>query len=203
MFLNFRGFGDKALEELKVHVSNYTLPEVVVEEPVAEDAVDEAGEVDEAAIEAETEAVVAEEDAVETAVSEPEVKPVTAEVVKEPVAEVEKVEAEPEAVEEEQEAEAEAEAEKEFISPLDDLSQSLIAVPSKPKDKKTKKKPEVVIVKPSAKKPTEAETDDKSKGKKGRQLVFNEEAGEVVVKRKRKGSRSRSDWQDYDIDELD
>ncbi|MCP5099625.1 MAG: transcription termination/antitermination protein NusA, partial [Chloroflexi bacterium] len=76
MFLNFRGFGDKALEELKVHVSNYTLPEVVVEEPVAEDAVDEAGEVDEAAVEAETEAVVAEEDAVETAVSEPEVKPV-------------------------------------------------------------------------------------------------------------------------------
>ncbi len=35
------------------------------------------------------------------------------------------------------------------------------------------------------------------KGKKGRQLVFDENTGRTVAKRQRKGSRRRDDWDDY------
>ncbi|MBZ0276321.1 MAG: transcription termination factor NusA [Anaerolineae bacterium] len=43
---------------------------------------------------------------------------------------------------------------------------------------------------------------DKKKGKgrqQRRQLVYDEDVGEVVAKRQRKGSRRREDWEDYEI----
>jgi transcription termination/antitermination protein NusA len=201
LFLSFRGFGEKALEQLKETMANYELPQVEVEEAAAvAEAVAETELVEEEAVDAVVEETpsdvveVAEEEAVvETAVSEPEL------AVSEPAAEIDEAVAEEEAVTALEPTEiVEEDA---FVSPLDDLSQPLIPVPQAEKDKK--KKPEVVIVKPSSKQPEqEEEPVDKTRGKKGRQLVYNEKAGEVVVKRKRKGSRRRPDWEEYDADDF-
>lgn len=66
--------------------------------------------------------------------------------------------------------------------------------PAAPKEKDKK----VVVVRPEPPK-DEAEDDAaKGKGKKGRELVFDENAGRVVMKRKRKGSRRRQGWEDFD-----
>ena len=74
---------------------------------------------------------------------------------------------------------------------MDDLGVSLVQVA---KAKETKKK-KVVVVQPSR----EAQLAEEEKSRtKGKQLVFDEQSGEVVVKRKRKGSRTRSDWEEFD-----
>ncbi|RMD52463.1 MAG: hypothetical protein D6835_01845, partial [Candidatus Thermofonsia bacterium] len=67
---------------------------------------------------------------------------------------------------------------------------------------KKKKQPKIVVVAPDE----EPEEEVESKGRrprKGRQLIFDEDAGEVVVRRKRKGSRKRPDWEEFDIEDLD
>ncbi len=189
-FLKIKGLGEKALEVVQEHLSNFDGWEEVPEpeeeaeaEAEAEEAAEEmAAEAEEAVAEAEE--VVAEEEAVaeaEEAVAE--------EVEEEPVAE----EAETEAV-------AEAE-EEEPVSVLDDLSQPLVdAAPVEPPKKKKEKKPAVVIARPTSTPEAEPE-DERRRGRKGKQLVLDEESGEVVVKRKRKGSRRRPEWEEYDIED--
>lgn len=193
-FLNIKGLGDKALEVVQEHLANFDgWDEELEAEPVAEaaDAVPtEAEEEMEAEAEVEVEAIEA---AVEEAELEPEI-----EAEPEVVAEVEEPEA---AVAEE---EAEAEPAEELLEPvLDDLSQSLIDTPvvKAPPKKKQEPKPAVVIARPTATPEVETE-EERRRGRKGKQLVLDEETGEVVVKRKRKGSRRRPEWEEYDIDDF-
>ena len=199
--LSFRGFSAEMLENLKEIVAFYPLPtletqeelevEVAVTE-VTEEVVTEEAEVtlvEEAVVEeTEPEPVPAIVEEVETAVPE---EPEEVEAVEEDA--VELVEAEVEAIE--------PEAEEEKLTDLDDLSKSIVEIQPKPKQEKPKpKKPEIVIVKPTT--GDEDDLDDKSgAGRPKRRLVFDEDLGEVVAKRKRKGSRQRADWEDFDLDE--
>jgi len=104
-------------------------------------------------------------------------------------------------------AEAEAEVEEAAepvvapVAELDDLSKPLIEFESPKKEEE--EEPSIVVVRPAAKSETEEETADKRRGRKGRQLVYDEELGEVVAKRKRKGSRRREAWEDFDIENMD
>jgi len=185
VFLEFRGFGDKMLETLKEYVALYQLPddEVTLEEVPGE-------VVDEETLEEIEEGVV--EDAA------PE----------EVVAEVEAVLAEPEVIEEEEIIELVEEAteeeiveeEVEQVPDIDDLSKSIIEI--EPEPVKKKKKPAVVVVSPSDKPDDGLETDEKTDSRRGRSLVFDEKAGEVVIKRKRKRGRGRPDWEDFDADDF-
>ncbi len=202
-FLSFQGLGDAALETVKTRIAEMEILHVQPEpepeaEEVAAEVIAEAEEVvAEADAAAEPEEVVAEveaEEIVETAAAEAE--EVIAEVEEEVIEEA--VEALPEEPEAEEVVE-EPEEEPEPIDIIDDLSQSLVAKPSKPK--KDTQKGKVVVVDPSRTEPT-PEPERRGK-KKGRQLVYDEDAGEVVVKRKRKGSRSAPAWDDYDIDDLE
>ncbi len=190
IFLNYRGFGEKALDTLKEYVANYDLPE-------SEEAVEAATEgvpVDVAEVEVETEVEAPAEELVEVAaettadtaveapVPEPEVEPVVAE---EPAAE------EPE----------------EIIPAIDDLSRPLVEIKEKPKSEKAPaKKPTVVIARPSREEERLQEQEKQSR-RKGKSLVFDEDMGEVVVKRKRKRGRGRPEWEefegsDFDLDDI-
>jgi N utilization substance protein A len=170
------GFSDKYLETLKDTVTSY----------VANYKVEFKDEIAKAA-EAKVEVV-------ETPEPEAELEPVTTE----PVAEVEEVEeeAEVELVEPEEEEDEALEP----ISALDDLAKPLVT-PVKPKvvEQKAKPKPKIVVVKEPE--PRAAQDDDDKKPRRGKQLVFDEKAGKVVVRRKRKKSRS-NDWEDFG-DEFD
>ena len=151
-------------------------------EAVAEQAVEDAVEV-EAAVEAEETEVEAEEE-VEAAVE-----------VEEPEAVVEPVvdEVEEEAVEEEPE-------EVEIIAAIDDLATPLIQI-EKPKKKEKKK---VVIVQPTTSKDEEVDEEEADRRRnRGKELVFDEESGRVVTKRKRKGSRRRHEWEDFEDMDVD
>ena len=114
--------------------------------------------------------------------------------------------AEPEAVVEEQIVEAIEEVveeeivEEETVPDIDDLSKSIFE--RKPKPVKKKKKPAVVVVSPADRPEDKLESDEKSDSRRGRSLVYDEKSGEVVVKHKRKSSRSRPDWEDFDADDL-
>jgi len=198
LFLNFRGFGDKALETLKEYVAGYQLPEPAKAEVVLDEG-----------IEAET---VAEElEAVEEQVVEEVAVPVVEAVEDadqvEAVVAVE-IEAEPaapaEAIAEEIEVEAEEaiseEAEIPVTRALDDLSKPLVQVEEPAKVVEEKPKPTIVIARPTREE--EREEAEKHKGRRGKQLVFDEEVGEVVVKRKRRGSRRRPEWEDFDDEEF-
>ncbi len=189
-FLEIKGLGDVALETVQEHLDNFD-GWVEVEEP--EEAEAEAEATEEVTAEAE-EAVVEAEEAVE------------AEAEAEAEAVVEEAEAEAEAVAEEVETEAEAieenEEDEEAIPVIDDLSQPLVEPePAKKEKKKEKEKPAVVIARPASTPAVESE-EDRRRGRKGKQLVLDEESGEVVVKRKRKGSRRRPEWEEYDIDDF-
>lgn len=179
VFLAFRGFGDAALDTLKEYVANYQLrqPEMEVE----------------AVAEAEVEAE--EPEAVEAVVEEP------AEVVEA----VEEAEAEEEAEEPEAAAEPEAEPEAEVeeeIPAIDDLSRPLIDIKEEPKpEKEPKKKPAVVLARPGREEERLLEQEKQGR-RKGKALVFDEDMGEVVVKRKRKRGRDRPEWEDYDLEDL-
>lgn len=165
VFMDFRGFGDKALATLKEYVASYKLP---VPEGAVEDEVELAG-------------------MVETAV------PATEETVAEPAEQVVEPEAEtPEAVPEPEEA---------AIPAVDDLSRPLVQI-EKPKPEE-KAKPAVVIARPTRaeEKAREAEAEKQPRRGKGKQLVLDEELGEVVVKRKRK-RRGRPEWEDFDTENL-
>lgn len=216
------GFGDKALEELKKaakaflddlareekstpvgaspQVETVITEEEVEEEDLAEPAreelpeeVAEEEEIAEFAAEATAEAVevpeAAEEFEEEMAVE------ATAETVAEE--EVEEEEVLPVEVQEEAAVEAEAEAAEESVAPIDDLATPLVQPVHKKKKQPSKS---VVVVRPS---PLEEEEEDdeggtRGKSRKGKELIYDENAGRVVVKRKRKGSRRRNDWEDFD-----
>lgn len=185
VILGFRGLGEAALETLKERVANY-LAALAPKEAVAEVAAEP-----EVVVEAEVETAVPSEPEVEevvTAVIEPEPEPVVV------IAEVE-VEPEPVVV-----AEVEPEAEPTVTDVVDDLSRSLINLPEEKPEPQKKPKPGIVVVRQEES--VEEDDDAKRKARKGKQLVFNEDIGEVVTKRKRKGSRSRPEWEEFDLDEL-
>lgn len=192
VFLKMRSFGDKTLEDLKHAVANYKdkLKELASEQGEAE-------------VEEEPVVEAVAEPEVEEAVAEPEAD-VTPEAIEEPaLPEVE----EEELVEEEEGAEVFAAAiealDQPAIPALDDLSKPLVEVaetttaePARPKTSK----PTVTIVRPS---PSDDRDDDASKKqKKGKQLVYDENAGRTVVKRKRKSNRRR-DWDDFSLEDFD
>lgn len=201
MFLSFKGLGDAALETVKTQLEAYqetmkqkaaALKEAAAEEQEAEAEAD-----------IEVEAEVTAEAEVEMADVEAEAVPVEAEVEAEEV-EVSEVAAEETAVAMEAEVEAEEPAlatvaeTEDKLDVLDDLSKPLIA--PKEEKKAAKEKPVIKIVAPTEDE-EEEEDDGKKKGKrsrKGRQFVYDENVGEVVVKRKRKGSRRRQEWDETD-----
>jgi N utilization substance protein A len=187
VILGFRGLGEAALETLKERVANY-LAALAPKEAVAEVAAEP-----EVVVEAEVETAVPSEPEVEevvTAVIEPEPEP-------EPVVVIAEVEVEPEPV---VVAEVEPEAEPTVTDVVDDLSRSLINLPEEKPEPQKKPKPGIVVVRQEES--VEEDDDAKRKARKGKQLVFNEDIGEVVTKRKRKGSRSRPEWEEFDLDEL-
>ncbi len=200
VILGFRGLGEAALETLKERVAEYhaslTPEEAEVEaEAEVELAAEEVEELE--AVEMEEETAVAELPEAEIVTTEPEV----AEVEAEPALLATEAEEEAEPV-----AAAEAAEEEPVIADIiDDLSRSLVevVVEEKPEPQPKKPKPGIVVV--HTEESTEEEEDEeerKRKGRKGRQLVYNEDMGEVVAKRKRKGSRRRPEWEDFDIDDL-
>ncbi|MCA9979335.1 MAG: transcription termination/antitermination protein NusA [Anaerolineales bacterium] len=84
---------------------------------------------------------------------------------------------------------------------IDDLGSSLIDLPEPEPEKKETKKKKVVVVRAPGQ-PDETEDEDEAererrRSRKGKELVYDEDAGRVVVKRKRKGSRRRPDWEDF------
>lgn len=188
IFLNYRGFGDKALDTLKEYTAQYKLPESEV--PVAAEGEVAAAEV--AEVEAPAEKPV-----------EEGIEPVEETVVdKEVEAPVPEPEAELAAAEE-----PEAEEPEESLPAIDDLSRPLVEIEEKPQpEKKTEKKPAVVIARPSREEERLQEQEKQSR-RKGKSLVFDEDMGEVVVKRKRKRGRGRPEWEefegDFDIEDLD
>ncbi|HEX6384364.1 MAG TPA: transcription termination factor NusA [Anaerolineae bacterium] len=193
LFLNFKGFGEASLETLKEHVAAYELPEpaapaveeeeaVLAEEPVAEAEAEEV-----VTAEAELEEAEVEEEALAESVAEAEAEAVAGELEAEVVAE------------EEQEEDLEVEP----AAIIDDLSKPLIQPEEKPKKKKEKEKPGVVIARPTPSFEPEREQPERRKGRKGKRLVYDEDMDEVVIKRKRKGSRRRPEWEDTDLEDFD
>ena len=76
-----------------------------------------------------------------------------------------------------------------FADILDDLSQSLVSIVEETRDAIDPQQPEVRIVR--------GRKDESAGGKKrnkGRQLVFDENAGRTVAKRKRKKRGSQGEW---------
>ncbi len=179
IFLKFAGFAESELETLKEYVATYQ------EEAMAIQSAAKEAEEAEAAVVAEAEAEAAESTPTEEEAA-------TVEAVEETAAvEEEVVEAAVE-VAEEVEPEAEGEEEEE-VSVLDDLSQPLVQ--AQEAEPETDNKPALKI----ARKPTQTYEDpEKSKARRGKEMVFDEKIGEVVVKRKRKGSRRRQEWDDFD-----
>ncbi|MEM7116362.1 MAG: transcription termination factor NusA, partial [Chloroflexota bacterium] len=224
VILNFNGIGEKGLETIQEHLETYretydievtpveapptqvaVKEESKPEKDILDDIVDVAAGILDFDDEEETEEAVEEtveaEEAVETVeevVAETAVVEETVEETPEPIAEA--VEEEVEAlVEEPADVQEEPEPEPEPLSALDDLSKSLIDIePPKPKQTQPKKK-KVVVVRPTTPEPAD-DSGDASRNR-GRQLVFDEKMGEVVIKRKRKGSRSRDDWDDFEFDD--
>lgn len=179
--LELDGFGQKALEEVKEAANSYELPIEEIEQldEVEEDieSVDEGEQPD---TEEEPDSVLPEQ---LEEISEEDTEAELAE-------ELDSVSEELKTAEDEEVAEVE-ETEEVAIPAIDDLGVSLVQV-QEPKELKKKK---VIVVQPSR----EAELTEAEKSRtKGKQLVFDEQIGEVVVKRKHKGSRSRSDWEDID-----
>lgn len=218
IFLNYRGFDEGALETLKAYVAEFTMPtspgEVEAEVAEADTAValTEAALTEAALMEAEpVEALdeeaeeelaeaVAETVAIEEAVDEA-VEAVEAEVeeaVVEELVEETLVEAElAEAVAEELEEVAEEVLEEADADEIEDLSRPLVeAAPEKPKRRKPK--PSITLAR-EPREPIATEPEKKDR-RKGRSLVFDEDAGEVVTQKKRKSRRRRPEWEDYDVD---
>lgn len=85
---------------------------------------------------------------------------------------------------------------------IDDLGASLIDLPEKKVEKAPRPQKKVVVVRapgmPDEDEDVEAEAEAaRGRSRKGKELVYDEDAGRVVVKRKRKGSRRRPDWEDF------
>ena len=175
-FLGFKGLGEKALETVKTTLANLDVlrEETAVEETPPESAAEPAEEGAAAAPEIITES----ETEPETDAGEAAAVGVEADTA---------VAAAPEEQEEEETAPADI---------IDDLSKPLVS--KKPAKKGQKKKAKVVVVEEPAPEPVAPETPKRKR--KGRQLIYDEDAGAVIVKRKRK--RGRSDWDEFDLDEF-
>jgi len=177
--LNIEGFGEKALSDLRAAVEAFNLPAAEPEtEAVAEEVVAEAA---------------AEAEKVE-AVAEPEP---TLDVAVEPV--VEEAEAAVSEAEEVEEADVDFEA---AIAELPEAESEPAKAAEKPA-KKPAKPPIVVVARPAADETADDDDDERRKGHKGKQLVFDENRGKVVVKRKRKAGRRRPDWEEFLGNDLD
>jgi transcription termination/antitermination protein NusA len=197
--LRIEGLDEDALETIRGRiVDNDALwleaevedePEVALDEEATEAELEalEGDDLDLEEVEAEAVSVAEVDEAVEEELLEVEA--------------VDEMEAEPETA---LVAEVEEGEEEEEVPAIDDLSTSLVE-PRKPQ--REKKKGKVVIVSRPGSERDEGEEDDEEsvEQRKGRQLVFDEDAGRVVTKRKRKGGRRRPEWEDFedmDIDEL-
>ncbi|MGB3713771.1 MAG: transcription termination factor NusA [Candidatus Promineifilaceae bacterium] len=176
--LEIDGFGQKALDEIKEAVEAYTLEVEAIEEEIEEEA--EEQEIDAvAAVDDEAEAVLDTEveEEIEEDVEEelPDSDEVLDEIVEEPI---------------------EEEILEEQVPAIDDLDISLVQVETE----KTPEKKKVIVVKGESTEGTEEEERDKSRGK---ELVFDEQLGRVVTKKKRKSGRRRPQWEDYEGLETD
>jgi N utilization substance protein A len=114
--------------------------------------------------------------------------------------EAEVMEAAEEDVEDMETVELEPQPEPDPLAIIDDLSQPLIQ--PEPVKKEKKAQPAIVVARRPATDPYEEEEDSDQKGHKGKQLVFDEKVGQVVVKRKRKRNRRREDWDEFDEDDF-
>lgn len=204
VFLNFKGLGDVALETTKESLAAYQKERAKqMAKATAEAAVEMAEAAEVAELEAdmlpaaeaeELEPMVAAEAAAVEAAAADEVMADDIPADELPEDELPEMETAvtPEATDE-------VALEPETIPAVEEPA---VAAPAgaKPTPEKPKK-PVVQIARPV---PMEKEEEpaQKKKGKKsrkGKQLVFDEDAGEVVIKRKRKGSRRREEWDEYDF----
>jgi len=177
--LNIEGFGEKALSDLRTAVEAFSLAATEMEtEAVAEEVVAEA------APEAETVEAVAEPEPTPDAEVELAVEEAAATVGK---------------AEEAEEVDVDFEA---AIAELPEAKSEPAKVAEKP-EKKPAKPPVVVVARPAAEETEDDDDDERRKGNKGKQLVFDENRGKVVVKRKRKAGRRRPDWEEFLGDDLD
>jgi hypothetical protein len=130
--------------------------------------------------------------------------------------EMEELEAMPELVEaeaaieevvEEEPAEEMPEEEQELVLPIDDLSVSLVDVLVEPEkeveEEKGKDKKVVVVARPAPSLDQGRTEKAAERPQRGKQLVFDEDSGRVVVKRKRKSSRHRPEWEGLEVDDVD
>jgi N utilization substance protein A len=177
--LNIEGFGEKALSDLRAAVEAFSLATTELEiEAVAEEVVAEA------VPEAETVAAVAEPELISDAEVELVAEEATAAIGE--VKEAEEVDVDFEAA----------------IAELPEAKSEPAKVAEKP-EKKPAKPPIVVVARPAAEETEDDDDDERRKGHKGKQLVFDESRGKVVVKRKRKAGRRRPDWEEFLGDDLD
>ncbi|MEW5988054.1 MAG: DNA-directed RNA polymerase subunit alpha C-terminal domain-containing protein, partial [Chloroflexota bacterium] len=168
--LGLDGFGDKALAEVKEAIHKFRF-------------VDETGAEVGLVVEIEAAPAVAPAEAIAVAA-----EPAPAESVAEPPAAVEPVV---------EVVAAPAEAEEGAKPPVEDLSKPLVVVPTVEPPKPSKPKPVVVVARPAPSVDEEAKAKaEKDKKQKGKQLVYDESKERVVVKRARKGSRRRPDWEE-------
>lgn len=176
------GFGDKALEQVKQRVAALT-ESLTEREPAGEAMAAAAAEVEErAAMEAtEAEALMEAE--------EPELDMATL------------PESAYEMIEEGLEATQPQPGALEPALPIDDLSRPLVEI-KRPGE--VRPKPVIpIIARPAT--PVEDEEDADKRGKathKGKQLVFDENAGRVVAKRKHKKSRRRPGWESSEDEDV-
>ena len=194
--LRLQGIGDEELAVIRERVAGLQAetpalaPEAIAEAEAVETEAEAEAEVE--AVEAEAEAEVAVEEIVEA----PADLEVAEEEEEEPAAE-EIVEEVPVAPEEEEEEEA--------IPAIDDLSTSLVDLPEEEEEEEKRGKVVIVSQTGSYTREEEEEEDEDTEHAKGKQLVYDEEAGRVVTKRKRKRGRRRPEWEDFedmDVDEL-
>ncbi len=183
------GFGDKALESLKKAAKEYLVlahqrekeAQAAAEAAAAEAEALAAAAPDEAAAEAEVEAAA----------------PAAEETEAEAEAAVEETESFADALEQVEVLEEDEEEAKPIVG-IDDLQTSIAEVPDK--KKKPAKKKSVVVVAPTEEESDDEDDEGRKRTKKGRILVFDEKAGRVVAKRKRK--RSQNEWEEdsWEID---
>jgi hypothetical protein len=177
VILNFRGLGDAALETIKERIAAFELS--YAEALVIEEAEGEAS------LEVDAIAEIEEITEIKTEVVDEEVT----------IAALDEIE-----------VETKTETTDDVLDLVDDLSQSLVQVEEKPV--KEKKRGVVIARQTAAEKRAEEEQKlaeeeaEKTRKSRSRELVFDEEIGEVVAKRKRKGSRRTQEWDDFDLDDF-
>jgi N utilization substance protein A len=198
-----------ALATIKVRLANFIeeweamAAQTTAEDATADEAEDVADEVQEAAPVAE--AVDEDVSFVDAVAAEEEVfvevdEPVGAVTVEQPL--IEEVAA---VVGSEEETGAVVDEETvlpaDILDIVDDLSKPLVEIPEKEEKDEQPVMPTVRIVR-SSQDDDDDEDESGDRRRKGKELVFDEKAGRVVSKRKRKQSRRRPDWEDMG-DEFD